>query len=66
MRAVRANIAILGAWIRYGRRARRHRYTVNLDAPLLNPTIQGLTLRPVLGQFATKALDEPDSCVRIP
>lgn len=28
---------------------RRHRYSVNLDAPLLHPTIRGLTLRPVLG-----------------
>jgi hypothetical protein len=31
---------------------RRHRYSVNLDAPLLHPTIRGLTLRPVLGQIA--------------
>ena len=45
---------------------RRHRYSVNLDAPLLHPTIQGLTLRPVLGQIAENALREPNSeCVRI-
>src|ERR1700687_4164233 len=45
---------------------RRHRYSVNLDAPLLHPTIQGLTLRLVLGQIAEKALREPnDACVRI-
>ena len=45
---------------------RRHRYKVNLDAPLLHPTIQGLTLRPVLGQIAEMALREPnDTCVRI-
>jgi hypothetical protein len=46
---------------------RRHRYSVNLDAPLLHPTIQGLTLRPVLGLIADKARREADSkCVRIP
>ncbi len=45
---------------------RRHRYSVNLDAPLLHPTIAGLTLRPVLGQLAAKALDEPNLCVRVP
>jgi hypothetical protein len=37
---------------------RRHRYSVNLDAPLLHPTIRGWTLRPVLGQIAEKALRE--------
>jgi hypothetical protein len=49
-----------------GRDNRRHRYSVNLDAPLLHPTIQGLTLRPVLGQIAEEALHEPDLCVRVP
>jgi hypothetical protein len=46
---------------------RRHRYSVSLDAPLLHPAIRGLTLRPVLGQIAEKALREPnDACVRLP
>src|SRR5688500_13293171 len=36
------------------RDGRRHRYRVNLDAPLLHPTIEGLTLRPVLGQIAAR------------
>jgi biotin operon repressor len=38
------------------RENRRHRYRVNLDAPLLHPTIQGLTLRPVLGEVARRGL----------
>lgn len=45
---------------------RRHRYSVNLDAPLLHPTIQGLTLRPVLGEIADRGLRDPsEACVRI-
>lgn len=45
---------------------RRHRYRVNLDAPLLHPTIQGLTLRPVLGEVAARGAGErDDNCVRI-
>lgn len=49
-----------------GRDNRRHRYSVNLDAPLLHPTIQGLTLRPVLGEIAEKgAREDNDACVRI-
>lgn len=48
------------------RDGRRHRYTVNLDAPLLHPTIRGLTLRPVLGEIAERGLRDPDeACVRI-
>jgi biotin operon repressor len=38
------------------REKRRHRYRVNLDAPLLHPTIEGLTLRPVLGEVARRGL----------
>lgn len=45
---------------------RRHRYRVNLDAPLLHPTISGLTLRPVLGEIAKASEEEPnENCVRI-
>jgi biotin operon repressor len=49
------------------RENRRHRYSVNLDAELLHPTIQGLTLRPVLGELAERGERDPDeACVRIP
>ena len=45
---------------------RRHRYSVNLDASLLHPTIQGLTLRPILGEIAESGLRDPnEACVRI-
>ncbi|HUF53379.1 MAG TPA: hypothetical protein VMR52_06370 [Dehalococcoidia bacterium] len=36
-------------------RGRRHHYRINLDAPLLHPTIQGLTLEPVLGKLVEEA-----------
>jgi hypothetical protein len=36
-------------------RGRRHHYHINLDAPLLHPTIQGLTLEPVLGRLVEEA-----------
>jgi biotin operon repressor len=45
------------------KRGRRHYYLVNLDAPLLHPTIRGLTLRPILGKVASKARrDRPEAC----
>jgi biotin operon repressor len=45
---------------------RRHKYSVNLDAPLLHPTITGLTLRPVLGDLARQAEESPnENCVRL-
>ena len=34
---------------------RRHHYTVNLNAPFSHPTIQGLTLRDVVGEMASHA-----------
>lgn len=49
--------------VRLRKRGRRHHYAINLDAPLLHPTIHGLTLRPILGKLATKAKRErPDAC----
>ena len=49
--------------IRLRKRGRRHHYAINLDAPLLHPTIHGLTLRPILGKLATKAKRERlDAC----
>jgi len=45
------------------KKGRRHHYAINLDAPLLHPTIQGMTLRPILGKLASKAKRErPDAC----
>lgn len=52
--------------IRYKRDGRRHRYTINLDAPLLTPTIEGLTLRSVLGNLADEEMRESSpNCVHI-
>lgn len=45
------------------KKGRRHFYAINLDAPLLHPTIRGLTIRPMLGKIA--ALSErrrPEVC----
>jgi len=48
------------------RNGRRHHYTINLDAPLLHPTIQGLTLRPVMEQAVEQARREAtDICEEI-
>lgn len=33
------------------RQRSRHHYTVNLDAPFLHPTLNGYTLRPILGEI---------------
>ena len=45
---------------------RRHRYSVNLDAPLLHPTIRGLSLRQIRGEIAESGLLDPnEACVRI-
>jgi hypothetical protein len=37
-----------GGMLRLHKKGRRHYYTIDLDAPLLHPTIQGLTIRPVM------------------
>jgi len=45
------------------KKGRRHHYAINLDAPLLHPTIQGMTLRPILGKVASKAKRQrPAAC----
>lgn len=41
--------------VRMRRKGRRHFYTINLDAPLRHPTIEGLTLRPIFGQIAAQS-----------
>jgi len=48
------------------RKDRRHRYRVNLDAPLLAPTIEGMTLRPILGELVAEAERRPNPrCARL-
>jgi hypothetical protein len=45
------------------RKARRHYYAINLDAPLLHPTIHNLTLRSVLGRIAARTrIERPEVC----
>ena len=45
------------------KKGRRHYYALNLDAPLLHPTIHGLTLRPILGEIAARTKRErPEVC----
>jgi hypothetical protein len=52
--------------VHFHREGRRHRYRINLDAPLLHPTIRGVTLRPILGEIAEQAEREGHpGCVRI-
>jgi hypothetical protein len=49
------------------RHGRRHRYRVNLDAPLLHPTIKGMTLRPVLGEVVERSTRQRNpNCVDFP
>lgn len=45
---------------------RRHHCTIDLEAPLLHPTIAGLTLRPVVEQLVEQARREtPDICEQV-
>jgi hypothetical protein len=44
-----------GGMLKLRKKARRHHYWVDLDAPLLHPTIRGLTLRPVLADLREQA-----------
>ena len=45
------------------KKGRRHYYAINLEAPLLHPTIRGLTLRPILGEIAARTKRErPEVC----
>lgn len=52
--------------VRFTRVGRRHRYTVNLDAPMPLPTTHGVTLRSVLGRLTHDLRNglKPD-CVHI-
>jgi len=52
--------------VRYKRVGRRHRYSINLDAPLLAPALEGITLRSVLGDLVERAdREQVANCVRI-
>ena len=55
-----------GGMLRLRKNGRRHHYTINLDAPLLHPTIAGLTLRPIMEQAVEQARREAtDICEEI-
>ena len=40
--------------LRVRKDGRRHHYTVNLDGPFLHPSVNGYTLRTVLGQITAR------------
>jgi hypothetical protein len=55
-----------GGMLRLRKKGRRHHYSIDLDAPLLHPTIAGLTLRPVMEQAVEQVRSEaPDICEEI-
>lgn len=55
-----------GGMLHLRKNGRRHHFTVNLNAPLLHPTIEGLTLRPVIERAAEQARSEvPDICEQL-
>ena len=55
-----------GGMLHLRKNGRRHHYTINLDAPLLHPTIEGLTLRPVIEAAVEQVRSEtPDICEQI-
>jgi hemoglobin len=41
--------------LHFRKKDKRHHYSINLDAPLLHPTIAGMTLRPVMEQAVAQA-----------
>jgi len=52
--------------LRLRKQGRRHHYSIDLDAPLLHPTIAGLTLRPVVGPLVEQARrEDPHICEEI-
>ena len=46
--------------LRLRKNGRRHHYVIDLDAPLLHPTIQGLTMRPVMAGVIKEARERSD------
>jgi len=55
-----------GGMLRLRKNGRRHHYTIDLDAPLLHPTIQGLTIRPVMAGIMRHAREGTDDVRRWP
>jgi len=51
--------------VRFQRLQRRHRYSINLDAPLLAPSVEGLTLRDILGGLVENGQKQNVNCVRL-
>lgn len=49
-----------GGMLRLHKNGLRHHYSVNLDAPLLHPTIQGLTIRPLVAGIIKQAREGND------
>jgi hypothetical protein len=51
--------------VHFKRFQRRHRYCINLNAPLLAPSVEGLTLRDILGGLVENGREQEANCVRI-
>lgn len=54
-----------GGMISLRKNGRRHHFTVNLDAPLLHPTVKGLSLRSVIEGAIKHHGENPDICEQI-
>jgi hypothetical protein len=53
-----------GGMLRLHKKERRHHFTIDLDAPMLHPTIQGLTIRPVMAGITKRAREGTDDVCR--
>ncbi len=52
--------------LRLRRNGRRHHFTINFDAPLLHPTIEGLSLRSLMkGAVEQVRSETPDICEQL-
>jgi len=47
-----------GGMLSLRKKGQRHHYTIDLNAPLLHPTIQGLTIRPMMAGIIRQARQE--------
>lgn len=55
-----------GGMLHIQKNGRRHHFTINFDAPLLHPTIQGLSLRSLMEDAIGQVRrDDPDICEHI-
>lgn len=67
-RQIWSNIQSLkeGGMLRLRRNGRRHHFTINFDAPLLHPTIEGLSLRSLMkGAVEQVRSETPDICEQL-